>query len=89
MRKLIKEVVIKIGDNYIVETHYKDKKENICIKSKINKISDNKYVLITYDNIKKDNNSIKSKIIYNKEQIEELIKEYLYLYNCEIEVEYK
>ena len=35
MRKLMKEVIIKIGDNYIVETHYKDKKENICIKSNI------------------------------------------------------
>ena len=74
MRKIMKEVIIKIGDNYIVETHYKDKKENIYIKSKINKISDNKYELITYDN---NNNSIKSKIIYNKEQIEKLIKLYL------------
>ena len=62
MRKLMKEVITKIGDNYIVETHYKDKKENICIKSKINKISDNKYELITYDN---NNKSIKSNIIYN------------------------
>ena len=32
MRKLMKEVITKIGDNYIVETHYKDKKENICYK---------------------------------------------------------
>ena len=77
MRKLMKEVIIKIGDNYIVETHYKDKKENICIKSKIIKINDNKYILITYYNNKKENNSIKSKIIYNKEQIEKLIKLYL------------
>ena len=52
----MKEVIIKIGDNYIVETHYKDKKENICIKSKINKISNNKYELITYNN----NNNIYS-----------------------------
>ena len=74
MRKLMKEVITKIGDNYIVETHYKDKKENICIKSKINKISDNKYELITYDN---NNKSIKSKIIYNKEHIEKIIKLYL------------
>ena len=74
MRKFIKEVITKIGDNYIVETHYKDKKENICIKSKINKISNNKYELITYDN---NNKSIKSKIIYNKEHIEKIIKLYL------------
>ena len=75
MRKLMKEVIIKIGDNYIVETHYKDKKENICIKSKINKISDNKYELITYDN----NKSIKSNIIYNEDEIKKLIKSYFFL----------
>ena len=75
MRKLIKEVIIKIGDNYIVETHYKDKKENICIKSKINKISNNKYELITYDN----NKSIKSNIIYNEDEVKKLIKSYFFL----------
>ena len=75
MRKLMKEVIIKIGDNYIVETHYKDIKENICIKSKINKISDNKYELITYDN----NKSIKSNIIYNEDEIKKLIKSYFFL----------
>ena len=75
MRKLMKEVIIKIGDNYIVETHYKDKKENICIKSKINKISNNKYELITYDN----NKSIKSNIIYNEDEIKKLIKSYFFL----------
>ena len=75
MRKIMKEVIIKIGDNYIVETHYKDKKENICIKSKINKISDNKYELVTYNN----NNSIKSNIIYNEDEIKKLIKSYFFL----------
>ena len=75
MRKLMKEVIIKIGDNYIVETHYKDKKENICIKSKINKISDNKYELVTY----KNNKSIKSNIIYNEDEIKKLIKSYFFL----------
>ena len=76
MRKLMKEVITKIGDNYIVETHYKDKKENICIKSKINKISNNKYELITYDN---NNKSIKSNIIYNEDEIKKLIKSYFFL----------
>lgn len=76
MRKLKKEVIIKIGDNYIVETHYKDKKENICVKSKINKINDNKYELITY-NI--NNKSIKSNYIYNEYEIKTLIKSYLFL----------
>ena len=76
MRKLLKEVIIKIGDDYIVETHYKDKKENICIKSKINKISGNKYELITYDN---NNKSIKSNYIYNEYEIKTLIKSYLFL----------
>ena len=75
MKKLMKEVIIKIGDNYIVETHYKDKKENICIKSKINKISDNRYELITYDN----NKSIKSNIIYNEDEVKKLIKAYFFL----------
>ena len=75
MRKIMKEVIIKIGDNYIVETHYKDKKENICIKSKINKISDNRYELITYDN----NKSIKSNIIYNEDEVKKLIKSYFFL----------
>ena len=75
MRKLMKEVIIKIGDNYIVETHYKDKKENICIKSKINKISGNKYELVTYNK----NKSIKSNIIYNEDEIKKLIKSYFFL----------
>lgn len=76
MRKLMKKVIIKIGDNYIVETHYKDKKENICIKSKINKISNNKYELIIYDN---SNNSIKSNNIYNGDDIKTLIKSYFFM----------
>lgn len=74
--KIMKQVIIKICGNYIVETHYKDKKENICIKSKINKISGNKYELITYDN---NNKSIKSNIIYNENEIKKLIKSYLFL----------
>lgn len=77
MRKLMKKVIIKIGDDYIVETTYKDKKENICIKSKINKINDNKYELITYEN--NNNNSIKSKIICDKVEIKNLIKSYLFI----------
>ena len=77
MRKLTKKVIIKIGDDYIVETTYKDKKENIRIKSKINKINDDKYELITYDD--KNNNFIKSKIICDKVEIKNLIKSYLFL----------
>ena len=76
MRKLMKEVIIKIGDNYIVETYYKDKKENICIKSEINKISGNKYELVTYDD---NNKSIKSNIIYNEDEVKKLIKSYFFL----------
>lgn len=76
MRKIIKEVIIKIGDNYIVETHYKDKKENIRIKSKINKIGNNKYELVIYDI---DNKSIKSNNIYNEDDIKKLIKSYFFL----------
>ena len=81
MRKLMKKVIIKIGDNYIVETHYKDKKENICIKSKINKISNNKYEIIIYDN---SNNSIKSNNIYNGDDIKTLIKSYFFFMNKEV-----
>lgn len=72
----MKKVFIKIGDNYIVETHYKYKKENICIKSEVNKISDNKYEVITYDN---KNKSIKSNIIFNEDDIKKLINSYLFL----------
>ena len=73
----MKKVVIKIGDNYIVESFYKDKKENIRIKSKINKISDDKYEIITYE----DNNinSTKSKIICDKVEIKNLLKSYLFI----------
>ena len=35
MRKLVKEVIIKIGDNYIVETHYKDKKKTFVLNQKL------------------------------------------------------
>ena len=59
---------------YII--NYKDKKENICIKSKINKLSNNKYELIIYDN---DNKSIKSNNIYNEDDIKTLIKSYFFL----------
>lgn len=77
MRKLIKKVIIKIGDNYIIETTHKDKKENIRIKSKINKINDDKYEIITYDD--KSNNSIKSKIICDKLEVKILINSYIFL----------
>lgn len=77
MRKLMKKVIIKIGDNYIIETTHKDKKENIRIKSKINKINDDKYEIITYDD--KSNNSIKSKIICNKNDTKNLIYSYIFL----------
>ena len=73
----MEKVIIKIGDNYIVETIYKDKKENIRIKSKINKINDNKYELITYEN--NNINSIKSKIICDEFDIKKLIKSYLFI----------
>ena len=73
-----KKVIIKIdNNNYKVITYYNVKNQIIPIKSKINKINDNKYMVITYSNNKKENNSIKSKIIYNKEEIEKLIKLYL------------
>ena len=77
MRKITKKVIIKIGDNYIVETFYKDKKENIRIKSKINKINDDKYEIIIYEynNI----NSTKSKIICDKVEIKNLLKSYLFI----------
>ena len=73
----MKKVVIKIGDNYIVESFYKDKKENIRIKSKINKINNDKYEIITYE----DNNinSTKSKIICDKVEIKNLLKSYLFI----------
>ena len=72
----MKKVFIKIGDNNIVESNYKYGKENICIKSEINKISDNKYEVITYDN---NNKSIKSNIIYNEVEIKNLINSYLFI----------
>ena len=55
----------------------KDKKENIRIKSKINKINDDKYEIIIYEynNI----NSTKSKIICDKVEIKNLLKSYLFI----------
>lgn len=47
-----------------------------------------KFSIATYYRDKKINKIFKSRIEFTEEQIEELIKEYLYLYNCEIEVEY-
>ena len=55
----------------------------------INKIYEDRYEVETYYRVGKIDKYYKSNTIFNSEQIEELIKEYLYLYNCEIEVEYK
>lgn len=67
---------------------YKNNNYNKIYKRVITKLSNGKFNVTTYYKKKGINRIYISRINFDKEQIEELIKEYLYLYNCEIEVEY-
>lgn len=68
--------------------YYKKNRFGKIYKRVIKKLDNGKFSVITYYKENGVNRLYTSKINFNEEQIEELIKEYLYLYNCEIEVEY-
>lgn len=68
--------------------YYKNTNYNKIYKRVISKLRNGKFSMSTYYKKKGINRIYVSRINFNEEQIEELIKEYLYLYNCEIEVDY-
>ena len=68
--------------------YYKKNRFGKIYKRVINRLDNGKFSVSTYYKENAVNRIHISKINFNEEQIEELIKEYLYLYNCEIEVEY-
>ncbi len=78
VEKFNKELIIYYGRNRFTNTY----------KRVISKLDNGKFSVSTYYKKKGINRIYISRINFNEEQIEELIKEYLYLYNCEIEVEY-
>ena len=69
--------------------YYKKNRFGKIYKRVIKKLDNGKFSVISYYKENGVNRVYTSKINFNEEQIEELIKEYLYLYNCEIEVKYK
>ena len=75
-------------NNYLIIQYPKNKFTNIY-KRLITKITNEKYMLTTYYKDKKINKNFKSVIIYNSEQIEELIQAYLDEFNFEKSVFYK
>ena len=68
-------MVEKFND-YLIILYPKNKLTTIY-KRVINKIYHDRYTLETYYRVNKIDKCFKSKIIYNKEQIEKLIKLYL------------
>ena len=75
-------------NNYLIIQYPKNKFTNIY-KRLITKITDEKYMITTYYKDKKINKYFKSDIIYNVEQIEKLINNYLKEYNIEKTIYYK
>ena len=69
--------------------YYKKNRFGKIYKRIINKLDNGEFSVSTYYKENGANRIHTSRINFNKEQIEKLIKEYLYMYNCEIEVEYK
>lgn len=79
-------MVEKFNNEMII--YYKNTNYNKIYKRVISKLRNGKFSVSTYYKKKGINRIYVSRINFNEEQIEELIKEYLYLYNCEIEVDY-
>ena len=75
-------------NNYLIIYYPKNKFTNIY-KRLIIKITNEKYMLTTYYKDKKIIKYFKSDIIYNSEQIEKLIDNYLKEYNIEKTIFYK
>lgn len=79
-------MIEKFNNEMII--YYKNTNYNKIYKRVISKLRNGKFSVSTYYKKKGINRIYVSRINFNEEQIEELIKEYLYLYNCEIEVDY-
>ena len=79
-------MIEKFNNEMII--YYKNTNYNKIYKRVISKLRNGKFSVSTYYKKKGINRIYISRINFNEEQIEELIKEYLYLYNCEIEVDY-
>ena len=75
-------------NNYLIIHYPKNKFTNIY-KRLITKITNEKYMVTTYYKDKKINKYFNSDIIYNVEQIEKLIDNYLKEYNIEKTIYYK
>ena len=80
-------MVEKFNNELII--YYKKNMFGKIYKRVIKKLDNGKFSVISYYKENGVNRVHISKLNFNKEQIDELIKEYLYMYNCEIEVEYK
>ena len=80
-------MVEKFNDYLII--HYPKNKFTNIYKRLITKITNEKYMVTTYYKDKKINKYFNSDIIYNGEQIEKLIDNYLKEYNIEKTIYYK
>lgn len=74
VEKFNKELIIHYGRNRFTNIY----------KRVISKLDNGKFSVSTYYKKKGINRIYVSRINFNKEQIEELIKEYLYQFDCEI-----
>lgn len=79
-------MVEKFNNEMII--YYKNTNYNKIYKRVISKLGNGKFSVSTYYKKKGINRIYISRINFDKEQIEELIKEYLFQFECE-KVEYK
>lgn len=75
-------MIEKFNNEMII--YYKNTNYNKIYKRVISKLRNGKFSVSTYYKKKGINRIYVSRINFNKEQIEELIKEYLYQFDCEI-----
>ena len=75
-------MVEKFNNEMII--YYKNTNYNKIYKRVISKLRNGKFSVSTYYKKKGINRIYVSRINFNEEQIEELIKEYLYQFDCEI-----
>lgn len=75
-------MIEKFNNKMII--YYKNTNYNKIYKRVITKLRNGKFSVSTYYKKKGINRIYVSRINFNKEQIEELIKEYLYQFDCEI-----
>lgn len=74
-------MIEKFNNEMII--YYKNTNYNKIYKRVITKLRNGKFSVSTYYKKKGINRIYVSRINFNKEQIEELIKEYLYQFDCE------